>query len=73
MTSAVGIETGENTRTSPPRSAAERALIIPAAAGAALFWIFNPSEAAWWVGVGLLAASLISVCAVQLLRGRHDP
>jgi len=59
---------------SPHRSAAERFLIllssVVAVAGAALLWIFNPPDTAWWVGVGLLAAVFILGAAGELLRGR---
>ena len=77
ITSAVEIETGTNTHRGPPLGAAERALkllvVISAVTGAALFWVFNPLEVIWWVGIGLLAASCILLGGMKLLRLRHDP
>jgi hypothetical protein len=73
ITSASEIETGTNARREPSLSVAERFLVgllgVVAVAGAALFWIFNPLEVAWWVGIGLFVAALILSGAVRLLRG----
>ena len=77
ITSAHEIETGVNTHSRPPLTAADRVLIvsvvIPAGAGVALLRIFSPPDVTWWVGVGLLTTSFIVLCAKKLLRGRHDP
>ena len=58
---------------STPLSAAERFLVallsIMVISGPALLWIFNPPDVAWWVGVGILAATLILLGVVKLLRG----
>jgi hypothetical protein len=74
ITSVFEIETGANARRGPPLSAAERflATLLGTAAfsGAALLWIFNPPDTAWWVGVALFAATFILLGAVKLLRGR---
>ena len=73
VTSAFEIETGENARR-PPLSTAERLLVLLFSAvvilGAALLWVFNPPDTAWWVGVGLVAAVFILGGVGKLLRGR---
>ena len=74
VTSAVDIEIGSNTRRDPPLSVAERLslllLSIVFIAGVALLEIFNPSETAWWIGVGLVSAGLILGGAGKWLRRR---
>jgi hypothetical protein len=73
VTSAFEIQTGANTRR-PPLSTSERLLVLlcsmVAFSGAALLWVFNPPDTAWWMGVGILAAVLILGGGAKLLRGR---